>query len=281
MRSEVDPVELDAASEAANQPVQGLDSKTLDLETPTAKQSRIISAVLSPAIRLWIRTQLEQVEELKFAIESGDRQLLSGSINQVTVSARKAVYKGLCFSQVYVTGREIRTNLGQMIRRRQQFRLLEAFPISGEVLWCQADLNSSLQAPLLAGGITEFLLMLIRLGFDDQTDLEQRSPSEVSLQVPRIVVEPERLTLSATLLPVTGNSTNVTIRTGFALENGNQLRLQNPERLSHFGATEGVPLDHLDGVAFDLGSSVVIEHLALEAGQIRCRGQVTVTPEVA
>lgn len=281
MRSEVDPVELDASSEDANQPVAGLNLETPDLETPKSKQSRIISTVLSPAIRLWIRTQLEQVEDLKFAIESGDRQLLSGSINQVTVSARKAVYKGLCFSQVYVTGRGIRTNLGQMIRRRQQFRLLEAFPIAGEVLWYQADLNSSLQAPLLAGGITEFLLMLIRLGFDDQTDLGQRSPAEVSLQVPRIVVEPERLTLSATLLPVNGNASNVTIRTGFTLENGNQLRLQNPERLSHFGAKEGVPLEHLDGVAFDLGSSVVIEHLALEAGQIRCRGEVTVTPEEA
>lgn len=274
MHSKTDPDQLDALPDESEP--AGLEP---DLGTPKHKQSRIISTVLSPAVRLFLKTQLDQVEDLHFSIEAGDRQLLSGSINQVTVSARKAVYKGLCLSQVQITGRGIRTNLGQVVRRRRALRLTEEFPISGEVLWHQSDLNASLQAPLLAGGITEFLLALFRAGLEDQHGLGQRSPKQVNLQVPRILLEPERLTLAATLVAPNINPTSVVIRTGFRLENGNQLRLSHPERLPHLGSQQGTRLDHLDGFTFDLGSTVLLEELFLEAGQLRCRGQVMVTPE--
>jgi hypothetical protein len=248
------------------------------LSTPKQKQSRIISTVLSPAIRLWLRSQLEQAENLQFSIEAGDRQLLSGCIKQVVVSARRAVYKGLCLSQVFLVAQEIHTNLRQVLRG-QPFRLLKPFPISGEVLWNQLDLNASLQAPLLADGLTEFLLTLLRLGFDERSSLGQRSAREVSLQIPRILIQPGQLTLSAKLVAAHAAPTDVVIRTGISLPNGNQLQLCHPERLSSLEATEGTPLPHLHGVTFDLGSDVSIEDFSLEVGQIRCRGRLIVTPD--
>lgn len=274
MHSDLDSNQLDALPDEIEQPGLGMDGAS-----PRHKQSRIISKVLSPAVRLFLKTQLDRVEDLHFSIEAGDRQLLSGSINQITVFARKAVYKGLCLSQVQIMGQEIRTNLGQVVRRRQALRLTNEFPISGEVVWHQADLNASLQAPLLAGGITEFLLALFKAGLEDRHGLGRRSPQEVCLQIPRIVLEPERLTLAATLVAPQNSPTSVVIRTGFHLENGNQLRLVQPEQLSHLGAQSGSPLHHLDGFTFDLGSSVLIQELVLEAGQLRCRGRVMVIPE--
>ncbi|WP_421656589.1 DUF2993 domain-containing protein [Leptothermofonsia sp. ETS-13] len=274
MRSEMDSGESvspsDDGKELATDP---------GLETSGLKQSRIISTVLSPAVRLFLRTLLERAEDLQFSIEAGDRQLLSGCIKQVTVSARKAVYKGLCLSQVRIVGQGIRTNLGQVIRRRQPLRLMEPFPIVGQVLWLQADLNASLQSPLLANGMAEFLLILLKLGLDESNAWAQRLPREVSLQVPRIVLEPDRLTISATLAAANARPVNIMLRTGFNVVNGNQLQLCYPERLPHLGADKGVSLDRLEGVTFDLGSTVYLEELILEAGQIRCRGQIMVTPE--
>ncbi|PSB25836.1 DUF2993 domain-containing protein, partial [filamentous cyanobacterium Phorm 46] len=55
--------------------------------------SRIASAVLSPAVQLWLRSQVQQVDELKVKIEGSDRQILSGTIPKVTAAARGAVYK--------------------------------------------------------------------------------------------------------------------------------------------------------------------------------------------
>ncbi|MCL6435414.1 MAG: DUF2993 domain-containing protein [Leptolyngbyaceae cyanobacterium HOT.MB2.61] len=275
MRSEMDSGELNSPSDDGKELIADSGS-----ETSALKQSQILSKVLSPAVRLFLRALLERVEDLQFSIEAGDRQLLSGCIKQVTVSARKAVYKGLCLSQVRVVGQGIRTNLGQVIRRRQPLRLLEEFPVAGEVLWYQADLNASLQSPLLANGLTEFLLILLKLGLDESNTWASRSPTEVDLQAPRIAVDPNRLTISATLVAANASPTQVVLRTGFNLINGNQLQLCDPERLPYLGSSEGVPLDRLDGVSFDLGSTVCLKELLLEAGQIRCQGRVMVTPEV-
>lgn len=125
------------------------------------KQSHLISRVLSPAVKLWLRSQLDHVEALEVEIEAADRQLLSGSLSQVIASANSAVYKGLHFSHVRVTAQAIQTNLGQVLRGKP-FRLLVPFPVSGTVTLSEADLNASLHAPLLGNAVSDFLLGLLQ-----------------------------------------------------------------------------------------------------------------------
>ena len=62
----------------------------------------LISRLLPPAIRLWLHSQLDQLEGLGFQLEGKDRQILSGHIPQVRLSAQQAVYRGLHVSQVAV-----------------------------------------------------------------------------------------------------------------------------------------------------------------------------------
>jgi len=244
-------------------------------------QSRLISMVLSPAVGLWLRSQLEHVEDLQLNIEAGDRQLLSGCISRVVVSARNAVYRGLHLSQVSLVGEQIRTNLAQVVRGKP-LRLLKAFPIAGNVLLYEADLNRSLQAPLLAQGVIEFLLTLLRADGEsdgENDELAQRTPQEIRLQDPKVILGDGLVTLSATLATVSGQPTSVVIRTGLRLSNGNQLHLDRPHLLPHANARQGFPLRDLDGFAFDLGSEVALQTLSLQAGQISCQGQIMVTPE--
>ncbi|MBW4471961.1 MAG: DUF2993 domain-containing protein [Stenomitos rutilans HA7619-LM2] len=243
-----------------------------------SNQSRLISKILSPAIRLWLRSQLEHVDDLHLTIEAGDRQLLSGNIKQVSVSARKAVYRGLHLSQVSLVGEQIYTNFAQVLRGKP-FRLTQAFPIMGDVLLCEADVNASLQAPLLAQGVIEFLLTLLQADGEQDDPLTGKTPQEIHLQDPQVVLGDGLITLAATLLSASGQPTAVAIRTGFRLSDGNKLHLDRPYWLPHAKARQGMPLRDLDGFAFDLGSEVSLQILSLEPGQIRCQGQIMVTPE--
>ncbi|MGA7933179.1 MAG: DUF2993 domain-containing protein [Kovacikia sp.] len=242
-----------------------------------SKQSRVITTVLSPAVRFWLRSQLEQVEDLQLEIQSGDRQILSGYITQVSIFAQKAVYRGLHLSQVGLVGEQIRTNLRQVLRG-QPLRLLESFPIAGEVLLNQADLNASLQAPLLATAVTDFLLDLLKSSREVSGELFQ-TPQTFYLKDPQIFIEAGRVTFSAQLRS-TDSLTPVILQTGMILASPNQLRLYPLQwQLAQASPSGGFSLDNPEEFEIDLGSDVYLEELTLEAGQIRCRGQITVMPD--
>jgi LmeA-like phospholipid-binding len=240
-------------------------------------QSRLIGKVLTPAVKLWLRSQTDHIEDLQVQIRAGDRQILSGHIPEVTLSARKAIYRGLQLSQIQLVGQNISINLGQVLRGHP-LRLEAAIPIRGKLLMQEVDLNASLNAPLLLGGVTEFLLTLLRSGSSDLTDLTPADDPRLNLQNIRIVLGINAVTLSAALIPATGKATDVTIRTGFHLTSPQQLSLVDPQWLPHATAKRGLPLNDLQGFTFDLGPDTQIHQLRLEPGQVVCQGQLLVKP---
>lgn len=99
--------------------------------TKTKVQSKIIASVLSPAIKLYLRSQVDQVEGLEIKIKGGDSQILRGHIPEVSLMAQRAIYQGLFLSQVQVTGENIKINLGQVLKGKA-LRLLEPIFIAGD-----------------------------------------------------------------------------------------------------------------------------------------------------
>ncbi len=233
------------------------------------QQSHLISRVLSPAVKLWLRSQLDQVEALELEIEAGDRQLLSGSLHQVIASANHAVYKGLHFSQVHVAAQSIQTNLRQVLRGKP-FRLLVPFPVSGTVTLSEADLNASLPAPLLGNAVSDFLLGLLQChshkGLDD-------TPAE--LQNIQVKLQAGGLILNATLVKDNQHDP-LRVQTHLAIEGGDRLRLSQFH--CHLGSGERSLSDLPTSFTFDLGSDVCLEELTIHPDQIICRGQITVIP---
>lgn len=247
------------------------DRDTNEIET-AAKGSRLISKVLAPAVRLWLRSQVEQVEELQVQIESGDRQILSGCIPQIALSAKNAIYQGLALSQIELTGQNIRVNAGQVVRGKP-LRLLEPIAIQGSVLLAAADLNSSLNAPLLKSGVTEFLQTLLRSGAAGIG-----SDRELNFQNLSIQLRSNLVVLGANLISDSGNETPIAIRTGFDLAAPNLLKLVNPQWLPHATAKRGLPLSDLDGYTFNLGSETEIQELTIDPDKVTCVGKLTVIP---
>lgn len=232
-------------------------------------QSRLISQVLAPALRFWLRSQLDHVEDLCLTIAAGDRQVLSGAVGEVSLAAQKAVYQGLHVSQVQLRAVGIRTNLGQVIRGKP-FRLLQAFPVAGNLILQEADLTASLQAPLLAQAVIEFLLPLLTTN----ADLLPISPDLQLLRFDHatIQIEPGHITLTADMVDINHAAIPIIFRTGLAIEQGNQLHLRQPAWLHRDSARP------LPNQVFYLGEQVYLDQLILDVGQIYCRGQVTVIP---
>jgi hypothetical protein len=240
------------------------------------KQSRLISKVLSPALKLWVRSQLEHVEDLHLDIEAGDRQLLSGAVQRVAASARKGIYQGLHLSQIKLVAEQIQTNLGQVLRGKP-FRLLAAFPIAGTVVLSEADLNASVNAPLLANAISDFLLDLL---FKSQEQRETSlTPETARFANGQIQLGEGRLTFTAVLIHQSSRNP-ITIQTGLRIQDGNQLLLEHFHcQVSNANAESAIrPARFPDRWVFDLGSEVCLEELQIHPGEIRCRGQIRVQP---
>jgi len=226
--------------------------------------SRIISRVLSPAVQLWLRSQVEHIEDLHFTIEGSDGQILHGIIPQVAIAARKAVYQGLHLSQVSLTGTGIKVNLGQVLKGKP-LRLLEPIPVEGELRLGETDLNASLEAPLLAIALQDFLVPLLSL--DEQSE---ESKLEKLLH-PQIHIEEGRLTLRADLLFNNGKKIPFVLRTGLGLGSKSELLFVEPE-------IEGLEGNPLDDFKINLGSEVEIKELSLTPGELFCQGNLRVLP---
>jgi hypothetical protein len=237
------------------------------------RQSHIISQVLSPATRLWLRSQVTQVKALNFQITGGDRQILTGYIPQVMISAQEIIYRGLHLSQLDLAATGIRINIGQVIKGKP-LRLLASFPIAGELVLRESDLNASLAAPLFAEALSNLLLALLQTGgtaiapipsFNQPLELSVLSVAMTSSQlVFNVQVQAEPVIQS------------VQLKTRVDLLSEHELLLKEP----CWSVCQSAPeiWHDLPDFKLDLGTEVSLEELAVQQQAIRCRGRINVIP---
>lgn len=231
---------------------------------------QMIGHVLSPAVRLWLRSQVEAVDELEFEITGKNREILRGYIPYVSLGAAKAVYQGLHFTQIQLTAENIRVNLGQVLKG-QALRLLEPIPVTGEVSLSQTDLQASLLSPLLSTAIKDLLSTLIAAS---DTALTQPSIQDWQFQWQSVFITPNSLKLKGIVTNVDKNTIPIGLDTQLALANPHCLRLTHAE----IAASPLFDLIHLDCFEIDLGPEVNLEALHLNPGHILVQGGVRVMP---
>lgn len=253
--------------------VQIVQEGVLLVKTPKTslqKPSQIISKVISPALRLWLRSQVEEVATLQLSIVGCDRQILTGYIPQVSLAAKQAVYQGLHLSQIQLEGSNIRLNLGQIIKGKP-LRLLEPVPVVGQLLLLEPDLQSSLEAPLLSNALTELLYTFLKSDDIIQPDKDPKTPQ----------IRWQKININIGQLTLRGISTNsdvgaklIVIRAGIQLATPQQLEL-NPLQVQ---IDPDAPPISLDGFLINLGPEVELQELTLTTGQLICRGGLKVMP---
>ncbi|WP_416669716.1 LmeA family phospholipid-binding protein [Egbenema bharatensis] len=242
--------------------------------------SRLISKVLSPAVKLWLRSQVNSVETLQFQIEGGDRQLMSGNIPKVTIAAQQVIYQGIALSYIHLVGETIRVNLKEVVRGKP-LRLLEPIPVQIETIVHQADLNASMNSPLLAEALSELVMLLLQSGLTADLPVELQSGLQppIAVQSPAVKIGENYLTLSANLRSTsTQQITLFILRTQLQIAEGQKIRFLQPEWLTHPDAETGQPLPHLETFEIDLGAEVFLQQLTLNHEELICQGQIQVMP---
>lgn len=231
--------------------------------------SNIISKILSPAVQVWLRSQLDRVETLQMKIQGSDRQILGGYIPNILLNSKGAVYQGLHLSQAEITGENIRINIGQIIKGKP-LQLLEAIQVWGEVQLTETDLQASLTSSLLGDAFRELLIALL-----DYQEIE----------------EPEKIldTYELTWQEVTLKESTFTLQ-GLAVENevSNQLIIEAKLQLISSQSLRVIPIKiqglpkfnicRLEELELELGSDVVIDALSLADNQLFCRAQLLIRP---
>ncbi|AFY72657.1 Protein of unknown function (DUF2993) [Synechococcus sp. PCC 7502] len=114
--------------------------------------SAVIRSVLSPLIKLWLRSQVEAVHSLDIEIGGKDGEILKGFIPSAKVAATGVVYQGLHLSNLSLTSSQIHLNTPQVLRR-EALKLLEPIQVNLELQLTPNDLQHCLEASLFTEAV--------------------------------------------------------------------------------------------------------------------------------
>ncbi len=116
--------------------------------------SSVIRAVVSPLIKLWLRSQVESIDTLEIEVNGRDGQILKGLIPSAKVVATDVVYQDLRFSNLVLTASEINLNTPQILRR-EPVKLLQPIYVTLELNLTPSDLKHCLGSNLLKEALKE------------------------------------------------------------------------------------------------------------------------------
>ena len=231
----------------------------------------MISKILSTAVKLWLRSQVETAEELEIEIASDNSQILRGYLPYVSLASNYAVYQGLHLNRVRLKGSNIRINLSQVLKGKT-LKLLEPVPIKGNLMIKEADLKASLSSPLLWSGLTDLLCQIL---VANEIDNPRQKLSYSSLNWEEISLKEEKIIIAGTIQDNRSQKMEkINIYSGLTLANSHTLEFF-PLQIEGLPDLSTLKIDRL---SMDLGSEVVIEQLNLEQGKLICVGGLTIMP---
>lgn len=230
---------------------------TTDRTTQPPTDLDLIGKILSPALRFWLRSQVEDLKALELSIQGKNRQILRGYIPKIKLQSQNAVYQGLHLSFADLTAANVRINMGKILSGHP-LNLLEPVPIAGQVQITQRDLQASLAAPLLQTALQAAVRPLIAevLGTEGLTPTWQQ------------------IEFGTGSLKLSGQTrSRPIVLTG-------ELRLLNPRTLSLSPLQlqwqeQRYPLDAL---TLDLGEQVEFSAVAIAPDHLTLIGKITVIP---
>lgn len=221
---------------------------------------RVVTNVLTQALKLWLKTQVESVSHLEVEIRASDRQILSGCVPWVCIFAQNAVYQGIHLTKIQLVAENIRINIGSVLKG-QPLRLLEKVPVFAELNQTESDLNASLASEILATGLNDALVKF----------LPELSSKSKSIIWQKVNLAQNQAVLTATT--TSQHDTEVEIGVSLDLLSGCELQLNLIQASS---GTISLNQNHQHYI--NLGSDVDIEYLTLLPKRLECRGKININP---
>ncbi|VEP12952.1 conserved hypothetical protein [Hyella patelloides LEGE 07179] len=227
----------------------------------------LIDKLLSGAVRLWLKSQVSAIDNLKIKIIGKDRQILQGCIPEVCVSANNAVYQGLHISELRIKGTNINFNLPQVLKRKP-LQLLEPIIVEIKVSLQETDLQNSLSSPLLAAGLTD---MWNRFLCDNQ---EKSAQNPENYQWEHLYLSESVISFDGTYSKQENDNYPLGITTSIKLNDSHSLLL-SPRKITTISE---LPITNTESLMLDLGTQVSIAHFDLTSNHLLLKGTITVFP---
>ena len=236
--------------------------KNTDSQTRTSKRIRIVTKILTKALKLWLRSQVSDISQLEVEIQASDKQLLSGYIPRVVIFALHAIYQGIHLTQIELVAENIQIDISSILKG-QPLRLSEIVPVFGELMVEEEALNASLSSDLLSTALNEVLHKL----------LPEDSPKTKGIIWQNIYLDQRKVILAATHKPEI-DPQPLEVSLGLNLSSGNELQI-SPITIQE---KTKVYVESDEGYKIDLGSDVDIQELTLVPGKLMCCGRINVNP---
>lgn len=254
-------------SVSSDRPELSPSEEGLPVTPPLSPSRSRMGWVLSRAVQLWLRSQVESVDELEVQIQGGDRQILQGVIPQVSLWGSGAIYQGLHLTTLELQGTGIQVNLRDILRGKS-LRLQDPVPVVARLHLTETDLNASMRSPLLADAFTPlfFPQFALALSWDSEPTLTWEGAAILSSE--------ETLTLRGSFNAPSPEAQPFLLQTGLQLGNPSELHFVNPT-IQLLSDSAVIPLKT---VILPLGSDVAISELSFTENGLICQGQLTVLP---
>ncbi|MEN9220347.1 MAG: DUF2993 domain-containing protein [Thermostichales cyanobacterium SZTDM-1c_bins_54] len=227
---------------------------------------QLLGTLLSPLVAAWIRSQVQGVEDLQVNIRGADNELLNGFIPQAQVSGRNLRYEGVAVSQVSLQGQNIRLNVPAALQG-SPLQLLQAVPVQVGLVMTEADLNQTLQSPLIQAQLAQAKVTL-PIGTTSVPFL---------IRDPKVRLVGDRLQIDAQLSSEQGPPVPVSLATRVVPTSPQQLALRDPVWLI---AGQEIPIAGLNNLPIDLGPEVQIQQLKIENRTLVYRGVLVIQSTV-
>ncbi|NEP62845.1 MAG: DUF2993 domain-containing protein [Symploca sp. SIO2G7] len=240
--------------------------------------SRLISRVLPMAVKLWLHTQLDAIGALDFEIQATDRQVLSGTIPRIVLSAQQAVYQGVRITDVALQASGIQINIGQVLRG-SPLRLQQAFPVEGQVAFDQESLRVSCKESVLTQGLMDFWRTLLTKKEIATEVATYYGPDIAALQDPKLAEYQSRIEIVGSdlgLYLVRQEQSELILRGSVDVKQGNILRLITAQWCLPSGVQ--IQSQALGNFGWHLGEHTNLRSLTIQNNQITCQCRIMVQP---
>ncbi|MEM7592620.1 MAG: DUF2993 domain-containing protein [Cyanobacteria bacterium P01_A01_bin.83] len=227
----------------------------------------MISKLLSAAIRLYLRSQVSQAEDLQVKIIGKNQQILRGYIPQVWLSCDRAVYQGLYLSQVELNGTNIAINLPEIVKK-EPLKLLEPVFVSIELKLDASDLQASLNSELLQSGLDDLWQMIVK----SQSSLDNLELWDFNIEWHKIAIADNQLYLEGTHQNSTVETKELCLSTKLSLVNQHTLSLSDLQITNQSLFINQFQQE----LEIDLGTDIAIAKLIIESEQILCTGKIRI-----
>ncbi len=233
------------------------------------KKSEIISSILTPAIKFWVRSQLNSTEELDIKIDAGDKQILTGRINKVFLEAKQTIYQGIYINKAEVNTQNIAVNLGEILRGKP-LKLLNPIYVVGDIEITSQNLHDSLQSHLLKQALTDLVKLLLE---NQELNNIDNILQKYDFDWKKLVISEQKIAIYAQTFNKNDKETKELFITAHLLLKNNHEILLNPIEIQGIKELNNIIINDF---SIDLGKEVELKKIEINTQKLHCTGKIKV-----